>query len=65
VRRLRISLAAGRPIWLKLRARRGNRPLERQDRPVSGYGSIAALIRLGTLPGAAALGLLTLLLTSP
>jgi hypothetical protein len=39
--------------------------LQRQDRPVSGYGSIAALIRLGTLPGAAALGLLTLLLTSP
>jgi hypothetical protein len=43
----------------------GNRPVEYQDRPVSGYGSIAALIRLGTLPGAAALGLLTLLLTSP
>jgi len=32
---------------------------------VSSYGSMAALIRLGTLPGTAALGLLTLLLTSP
>ena len=32
---------------------------------MSSYGSMAALIRLGTLPGTAALGLLTLLLTSP
>ena len=57
-------LARTGAFWL-IDLQMGGRPVKSSGSTVSSYGSMAALIRLGTLPGAAALGLLTLLLTSP